>query len=471
MTAPPGRAVRLSSRRIRVIFDAVPLVLVVVAEAAWISVIAALVQEYALRNTVLGITSLVLFVAAGVGAARLLGRRLGDRWPLVALALTVCGAAIGWLASPETRAALGNDDLGRALAAHPGGWLAGVAVLRGFAYARLPVAEATVARLLTLGIPGLAVAAIAGGAVTEPWRGLFLADALVASIVFAASATLVLAFARLSSVGRDGGFDWRRNPSWAALLAMLVIAGVIVAVPLSTVAGTSIEMLLGLAIGPLLIVGLTFGLIADFQRTARIVLGVIVTAPLVVFLVNVFGRSGLAPREAPSGSGVGAISNGTDQITALGLGGLALLVAAVAILVMARLWMRRIEVPEDDDLAETRSIDKGEPFAQQGRGSSRRRRSTPSDAAGAYVALIDDLASHPVVRRAPAETPAEHAQRLRSGGQGDLSLELLAADYALARFGGVTLSDTEDRRALGRWRVLRRKLGREATRHRPPGSP
>ena len=61
-------------------------------------------------------------------------------------------------------------------------------------------------------MPGLAFAAIVGGMVAEPFRGRFLADAIVASIVFATTATLALALTRLTAVGADSGFDWRRNP-------------------------------------------------------------------------------------------------------------------------------------------------------------------------------------------------------------------------------------------------------------------
>ena len=75
------------------------------------------------------------------------------------------------------------------------------------------------------------------------------------------------------------------------------------------------------------------------------------------------------------------------------------------------------------------------------------------------MALVDDLADRPQVRREPAETPAEHARRLREGGGSALGLDLLAADYALVRFAGVRLSEREDRRAVARWRTLRRTLG------------
>jgi hypothetical protein len=39
-----------------------------------------------------------------------------------------------------------------------------------------------------------------------------------------------------------------------------------------------------------------------------------------------------------------------------------------------------------------------------------------------------------------------------------LSLDLLAADYALARYGGVDLPPREDVKAVSRWRSLRRRL-------------
>jgi len=49
---------------------------------------------------------------------------------------------------------------------------------------------------------------------------------------------------------------------------------------------------------------------------------------------------------------------------------------------------------------------------------------------------------------------------LRGDGRGDLALDLLAADYALVSFGRMVLSEREDRRAGGRCRVLRSRLGR-----------
>ena len=85
-------------------------------------------------------------------------------------------------------------------------------------------------------------------------------------------------------------------------------------------------------------------------------------------------------------------------------------------------------------------------------------RPRPADAVAAYRLLLEDLAPHPAVRRDEGETPAEHAGRLRGAGSGGLSLDLLAADYGLVRFGEVRLSEAEERRAIDRASSLRRRL-------------
>jgi hypothetical protein len=86
------------------------------------------------------------------------------------------------------------------------------------------------------------------------------------------------------------------------------------------------------------------------------------------------------------------------------------------------------------------------------------------DAAGAYRAALAALATDPSTRRIPGETPIGHARRLRGDGAGGLALDLLAADYQLARFGGVDLSRTEERRALSRWQQIRTAAEARASR-------
>ena len=104
--------------------------------------------------------------------------------------------------------------------------------------------------------------------------------------------------------------------------------------------------------------------------------------------------------------------------------GILLAVAVIAILVLARLWMRRTR-DDDDEVPETREIDRGD--RESGPAPRRRgrflRRPTPRDAAAAYRMLLEDLDEHPALRREEGETPAEHAARLRAAGHGRLALE------------------------------------------------
>ena len=83
-----------------------------------------------------------------------------------------------------------------------------------------------------------------------------------------------------------------------------------------------------------------------------------------------------------------------------------------------------------------------------------RRQVAPRSASEAYVASLDVLAQWPELTRLPAETPAEHARRVRGVGIG-ASLSRLAADYALVEFGRRTLTPSEHRRAIERWRRIR----------------
>jgi hypothetical protein len=84
--------------------------------------------------------------------------------------------------------------------------------------------------------------------------------------------------------------------------------------------------------------------------------------------------------------------------------------------------------------------------------------------------VIRDLGGDEDLRRLADETPSEHTRRLRALGAGlrfGQALDLLAADYELARFGDRTLSAGENRRALARWRRVR--SGLRASRPPPTG--
>jgi hypothetical protein len=442
--------------------EAAPIVFAVVAEGAWVSVAASLVQEYALAEVVVGLPAMIAIAGAGAILARALGPRTGRRWPVIASTLTVLVGAVGWLAAPGARAAIADESVAAALGANPGGWFAGMALLRGFRHARLPLHEPTLALLLGLGIPCLAFAAIAGGMIAEPWRGRFLTDALVAATIFAASATLALALARLTAVGADAGFDWRRNPPWIVLVGLLVAAVAVVAQPAAAVAGPLIPIALGIVAGPLLLVAFVLG----FSRRAAWFIFIAAAVTIVyVGLVALFSDGGATPRVVTGGSIRGAEPAPPGDEVLVGAA-LILVAAAVAVAILVRLWMRRSQ-SDDADPTESRVIDRGGSAVRPRRLRRRRfgRRPDPVDAVSAYRA-IDEALRPTALRRRPGETPAEHARRLRAGGAtpAGLALDLLAADYALARFGGVPLSPAEDRRAVERWRLLRRSLTERAAR-------
>jgi len=275
--------------------------------------------------------------------------------------------------------------------------------------------------------------------------------------MFIVAATLALAFTRLTAIGTDGGFDWRRNPAWLVLTVAVVLVAIVAAVPLSIVAGTVIEAVFAIALVPMLIVGLLTGL----DRTVRRVLGLLLAAGVIVFIVvRLFAGNPTNPNPPPGAAAGQGRPSVAEQVMAMSLGGLLLIAAIIAILVLVAVWMQRTQPPAADLVNESRTIDRGEGEAPGPRRRRRRfgRQPDPGDAAAAYVALVRDIDGHPEVRRAAAETPAEHAARLRADGRSTLSLDLLAADYALARYGGVGLPPREDRRAILRWRMLRRRL-------------
>jgi Domain of unknown function (DUF4129) len=442
-------------RRVGVAVQAAPVAFAVVAEGAWVSIAAALVAVYALSESPPGLPLMTAVVAAGVVAAWLGARIAGSRWPTLAAALAIVVGAAGWLAPAEVRAELSERGVAAALGLNPAGWLAGLALVRGFRHARLPLHEPTLATLLAVGVPAIALAAVAGGMIAEPFRGRFLADTLVAATVFAASGTLGLALARLTAIGSDAGFDWRRNPPWLALAAVLVVAAAAVAIPASAVAGPLITVVLGILAGPFLLIALIVGFTRRAAWFVAIAAGVtVVYVALVALLAG--DPAELTPATGGGGEALPPQPAG-DEV--LAVAGIVLVVAAAVISLLVRLWMRRPR-PADADPGESRTIDRGETGgrrASRHRRWFRRRRPVPVDAVTAYRALDEDLRATNL-RRLPDETPAEHARRLRSRGLSRLALDLLAADYALARFGGVTLSAAENRRAVDRWRSLRREL-------------
>ncbi len=459
--SPQG--VESSSARTR-LMGAVPTMLTLLAEGAWVAVAYALFQAAGQEPMTLGPLSFALVAGAGLLVARRFGAGAGRSWPALAVILTATAAAVGWLWSPEVRAGLVSEDPSAALAAHPGGWLAGLAFLRGTAHAQPVSSEATIANLMTLAIPGIAVAFLIGGTIAEPGRAAFHEAGLAATVVFFAAGTLALALARIGQLGGSSGFDWRRNPAWLGLLGALVVGILAVAIPASFALGPLVLLVLGILPIPLFIIGLFVGIDRHALRTLA---GVLLVTVAIALLIGLGWGSNALPEIG--GSGLGNLPTPPEEAWMTVLAWAIVLVAlAAAIAILSALWMRQVLSRGAEDVAEERTIDYGtseRPGRPRRRWLRAPRTSQPTDAPEAYLALIRDLAADEELRRRPDETPAEHARRLRAGGgeaRFGAAIDLLAADYELARFGAARLTPGEHRRALARLRRVRSRVRRGA---------
>ena len=436
----------------------IPLGLVVLAEAAWVSVLGALVQEMYLRSPAADLGVLVAFVIVGLLVSRAAGLRLGARWPLVALTLSVVAAFAGVLVSGDAREIVARDGIGaaaQALGANPGGLLAGVAFLRGVSWGHtgLPLPEDRLIRLLGGGIIGVTLAAVAGSLVVDPWRSEFLADALGAGLVFGASAIVALALTRQAIAAGDVAAAWQRNPVWVVSLILLVASAAGIALAAAGQVRPALELMIGVAAIPIIILGLIGGW---SRRTFRVFFALVGGFAILGAVGSAVDRA----RQALGGgqNGVGFNASPVDSAVAAGAAALIALVIIVVVLLLVRVWMRQFRIDRENPIEE-RYVDRSDEGEAQPRRAFRLPFGRqPVDAVGAYRALVSDLAEREGVRREPWETPHEHATRLRASEEGGLPLDLLAADYALATFGGVRLSAGENRRAISRWKLLRRRL-------------
>jgi Domain of unknown function (DUF4129) len=437
-----------------------PFALAVVAEGAWVAAIYALVQAAAHEEAPLGPAGMAVAAAAGLLIARRWGPGLGERWPWVALGLVALASLVGVLASPHAIEALLASGPVEALRANPGGALVGLAFLRGMAHARIATSEEVLDRLMAIGLPALVVPVLLAGTLPEPWRTEATTGAVVAIAVFLVAGTVGLAVTRISAIGGSAGFDWRRNRAWLALVALLAVGIVVAALPAAVVVGPVVRVVFAVTALPLLAVGALAGL---GQVSRRAVLSFLVGGIALLLIVAIAGPQDPSRSDTPEGPGSGSEATDTTVVTFAG-GGVLVLLTVVGIVVLARLWMREALRPVESDVAEERTIDPGRPerrVKQTPRADRRTRpRHEPTDAAGAYLTLVDDLERRPSVARLAAESPSEHARRLRRARTGALGLDLLAADYELERFAERALSPGEVRRALARWRRLRDSLGR-----------
>jgi hypothetical protein len=431
--------------------DALPILLDAVVEASWIAIAYLVLQVLGAHGPILlGPIQFALLAAAG-----LLLQRGALPWRGGAVAaLAVAAALAGWILAPAVRDALLANDPSAALGLHAGGWLAGVAVVRGAVHGRASEDDEVVGRLLAWGLPALAIPWLLAQLVAPVTRAAFAEPAFVATLTFVVTALLSLAIARLDNLARGTGVDWRRNRSWLLALALVLAGAVLAGLPLAAVLGVPLQAAVIGALGPLWIV-----LVAAVALLA--IPAGLLAAGLVTFFRAFLHPAATSTQTGPVASAIQVPQSAPGSGLVFGVVVAALLLGALAILAWRLLPARgpaQVAAAEERDIVIPEApIRIGLPIPKWRRPA---RAAAPMDAVEAYVAALDLLGTHPDLARAGDETPAAHVRRLRRAGQGMRPLDLLAADYQLARYVGRSLTRTENRRGVARWAWLRATLGR-----------
>lgn len=422
-------------------------------EAAWLTLAYAAMQWLTGdRDLHVGIAEF----AIGVGGGLLLARGL-RRWPRPWFAASLVGAAVlagaigVWLAVAP---GLSPAEVGTALDVNPGGWLVGLAVLRGTAHAD-PDDEGRLAAVVMLrGLIALVVfwlfATVSGLAKDEGMA----AASFAASLTLVSAGLLAVGLARLADLEVEA-IDRGARRRWLAVL--LGVSGALLALglPLSSLIGIPVSTALTGIAGPL---GPIMAALASLIGAPFVLL----LAALAGLLDRLGGRTSALPspnQAVPSGFDHAPlpIGGGLDLTWLLWL---AVAATAALVLVGIGLLIRRPvpgETPQETagERREAEPITVGTGIHLPRLRVRRRSRGTPGTAVEAYRHALLALAGR-AEQREPAETPREHARRVAAAPAGH-DLGRLAIDYQLAALGGHTLTPAEERRALARWRRIARR--------------
>jgi len=421
-------------------------------EAAWITLVYVLVES--LTRAAEAPLSMLAFAGAalaGIAFARRTARGDPHAYRTLLAIIAVCLALIGWLLPVGAAASQVLDDPAIAFAIHPGGILLGLAFVRGTAHTTDHADERIAEVALGPGLAGVAgcwVLLAASGGTGTAW---VVDVASAATVTFVTTALLSIGLARLADL-RGAGVRGADRHIWDGVLVGVVAGLLAIALPLAMVLGLplggavrgvaeAIAQLLVVAATPFIWVGaiLAWILYLAFEFVRRAAggtatdPGTVIDIPL-IDIQELFGPG-----------------NRSD----LALGVIPLIVAIVVAFVLVRALIRRPrQAVVDGAVVEVREAEMptGMRFPRP-RLPARGRQHAPRTASEAYVASLEVLARWPTLARLAAETPADHARRLRDAPIGP-PLSLLAADYALVEFGRRTLTRSEHRRALERWRRL-----------------
>jgi hypothetical protein len=286
------------------------------------------------------------------------------------------------------------------------------------------------------------------GATSDP---AILGDAYAATITFVTAALLSLGLARLTGLreARSGPGGGR---VWIGLLLAVVVGLILVALPLAVVIGAPLDAAVRGVLGPISAVLVPIVMILALPAA-------LVGTALVALIEWLRGGSGgsdpgidisvvLRPAIGGSSGPPGA------EAVALGLVPIGLAII-VAFFVIRSLLHTTTSGPDDDDVREVREIERpgGGIRLHLPHRQLRVRPYVPETASEAYLATLELLTRTPDSARRGSETPREHADRV-GRDRASFPLRRLAADYALAEFGGRALSSAEHRRAIDSWRRM-----------------
>jgi hypothetical protein len=453
-SAAPAQAKAVKARR-----DRWPLILAclrIIAEAGWITVLysaASVIVNHA--PPVLGPFEMAGFAAIGALIAAW-GRSHEEMGPVVLIVAVMLGGVAGWLLSADARALL--PDTAAAFPVHLVGWLAGVAVLRGALVSTGPRAAAQLESLMRTVPPALGIiwAYTTFAARQELWLP-FAITAMWGTVAFLSAALVGIGIARLNDLHADVA-DPRERRAWRWLVIGVGFGVVPIAIPVGILSGIPLSSMLSPVVGPaqwligLLVIPLSF-IVWILSEILRPVAG-----PLGEFLDELQKR--MANRLPPDASEPNTIGT----ILGLLVWILTIVVVLIAIFVFAQWLLKRNKGPLDELDSSAHDIVRDivipvRDVKPATAGRRPRRRGTPHDVVAAYVAALGEMEGDPTYARQPAETPAQHAARIRrAGAAGAPDLARLAAGYQLARYAARPISALENLRALGRFQRIRRAI-------------
>ncbi len=440
------------------------------AEGGWVTVLYLLVDALARVPASLG---WVVFAVVAGGTCLSADRidRLAASRVIVIVGLLAGGAIVGVILAGAV--ALGSGSgAGIGIEADPGSLLLGLAALRGFVRAGAMRDPDEASRPFFVGLLGLAAMWVVGGVLAEPMRAAFRDTAVVPTIAFLIGGIAATGLARSAVAASGAGFDPPSNRSWLVALGGLALAIGIAALPVGMAAERAMAAIIAWPLSlPLLIVAVIVARVLVPSRGNMLSrAGRYSLAPIIALGVLALAAIVLPPAKPITGGDAASAPGGltaepTTPVVDILLALLAVALVAAVLLYLARAWRTNADAAErqrDGDLR-SRARDTSETDDEDGWGLGRRlraltHRGRPTDAVAAYLATLRALDPIEGLGREPGETPAGHARRLHEAGAGTLELDLLAADFELARWGGRTISRAEHRRAIGRWERLRARL-------------